>query len=689
VTDAVRSVAEGELLWTPPAAFVEGSHLARFAASLVERRGLRFADYAAMWQWSVDEPAVFWEAIYEYFGIVSSTRYESVIAGAMPRARWFTGARVNFAEHLLRHEREAAPDAIAIVSAAEGRETRSITWHELGAQVRALATRLRALGVGPGDRVAAYLPNITETVVAMIAVTAIGAIWSSAAPEFGASTVLDRFAQIEPKVLFAADGYRFGGKSFDRTAEVAAIAAGLPTLETMVWLPLLDAAVEPPKSGVRTIAWAEATAEPGPPRDAFVYERVGEDHPLWILYSSGTTGLPKAIVHAHIGILLEQYKTTAFNMNLTPASRVFFYTTTGWMMFNALVCALLQGASIVLYDGNPAYPSPDLLWRLAAEHRVTLFGASPTYVQQMQKAGLVPRERFALDALETVFLAGSPATPESFAWFYENVKPDLWVTSQSGGTDFCSGLVGSVATQPVYAGEIQGRILGMDVHAWDDAGNELIDAVGELVVTSPAPSMPLFLWNDPGDVRYRESYFATYPGVWRHGDFLKINHRGGAYVYGRSDSTLNRFGVRIGTAEVYRAIERLDEVLDSLIVCLETPNGGFYMPLFVKLAPGITLTEEVRRRIVERLRTDCSPRHVPDEIHVVPDIPYTLSAKKMEVPVRRILRGADAASVAAPDAMRNPAAIAWFVAFRDTIAERVGATDGGASRKDFPIGLTK
>ena len=540
-----------------------------------------------------------------------------------------------------------------------------MSWPELGGAVRILATFLRDLGVEPGDRVVSYMPNIPETAIAMMATTAIGAIWSSAAPEFGVQTVL------EPKVLFAADGYRFGGKNFDRSAELAAIVGGLPTLEKIVWLPYLDAAATPP-AGVPSVTWGEALSGPAVARDAFSYERVGEDHPLWILFSSGTTGLPKPIVHGHVGITLELLKSGAFNTNLTPSSRLFFYSTTGWMMWNFLVSGLLHGSSIVMYDGHPSQPEPDLLWRMAETARVTVFGSSPTYVQQMQKLGLVPKEKYDLHRFETIFLAGSPATPESFVWFYDSVKADLWLTSQSGGTDFSSGLVGAVPTQPVYAGEIQARCLGMDVHAWNDRGEEVIGEVGELVVTSPAPSMPLFFWNDPGDVRYRESYFSTYPGVWRHGDFLKINERGGCYVYGRSDSTLNRYGVRIGSAEIYRCIERLDEVADSLIVCIETPNGGFYMPLFVKLAQGVELDDTTKATLVKRLRTDCSPRHVPDEIHSVPDIPYTLSAKKMEVPVRRILQGVAPDKVAARDAMRNPAAIDWFIAFRESIAERVG-----------------
>jgi len=665
-----RNVVEGELLWTPSPEFARRSRLARFEDWLEARRGLRFAEYDDLWRWSVTDPEAFWGALWEFFAVRSESPYRSVRSGAMPHTRWFSGCRINFAEHLLRHEHVAGPEDVAILHHSELRQPGELRWHELGDAVRILATRLRALGIVPGDRVVSYLPNVPETVVAMMATTAIGAIWSSAAPEFGAQTVIDRFAQIEPKLLFAADGYRFGGKDFDRRPDLRKIVAALPTLERIVWLPYLDPAATP-ECGVPAMSWAEATAGPSVSRESFTYERVGEDHPLWILFSSGTTGLPKPIVHGHVGITIEQLKSTAFNSNLTPASRMFFYSTTGWMMWNALVSALLQGASIVLYDGHPAYPEPDLLWRAAAELKVTLFGTSPTYAREMQKQGLVPKDRYDLGALETIFLSGSPATPETFAWFYDNVKADLWLTSQSGGTDFCGGLVGSVPTRPVYAGEIQGRLLGLDVHAWNDTGEELVDEVGELVVTSAAPSMPLSFWNDPDDQRYRESYFSVFPGVWRHGDFIKINERGGCYVYGRSDATLNRFGVRIGTAEIYRCLERSPEVADSLIVCLETPDGGFYMPLFVKLAPGLELDEATRKAIVARLRSECSPRHVPDEIHRVPDIPYTLSAKKMELPVRRILRGAPVGSVAARDAMRNPDSIDWFVSFAESLAGRL------------------
>jgi acetoacetyl-CoA synthetase len=411
------------------------------------------------------------------------------------------------------------------------------------------------------------------------------------------------------------------------------------------------------------LSWSQLVVRADVPRERFRYERVAHDHPLWIVFSSGTTGLPKAIVHSHVGALLEHLKLMHFHLNLGPDSVMFFYSTTGWMMWNLLLAALLTGSGIVLYDGNPAHPTPDFLWKLAADTRATNFGASPTFVQMMERAGLRPGETYDLSRLESILVAGAPSTPETFEWFYRCVKRDLWVTSQSGGTELCSGFVGASPTLPVHAGEIQTRMLGMDVHAWSDDGREVVDEVGELVCTSPFPSMPIKFWNDPEGKRYRESYFEVFPGTWRHGDFIKINARGGCYIYGRSDSTLNRYGVRIGTAEIYRAVEHVDDVADSLIVCCELPGGNFFMPLFVKLKPGATLDEALIQKINGKLREDCSPRHVPDRIYTVEQVPYTLTGKKMEVPVRKLLMGWPLEKAASRDAMMNPPAIDWFVRF--------------------------
>ena len=656
-------MTEGTLLWTPDPAAVEASQVAQFMRWLAVERGRSFTTYEELWHWSVTDLEGFWSAIWDFFAVRSDAPYTCVVdRHTMPGAVWFPGSRVNYAEHALRREAQAGPDEVALVHSSELRPLATTTWHELGDQVRRLATQLRALGIQPGERVAAYLPTLPETVVAMLATIAIGAVWSSAAPEFGARTVIDRFAQIEPALLLVADGYRFAGKDFDRADEIATILRALPTVRHVVWLPYLHPdATTPPVPGA--LRWETLLAGPPAARDDFAFERVDERHPLWVLFSSGTTGLPKAIVHGHVGLVVEHLKSTVLGQDLSPQTRMFFYTTTGWMMFNALCSALLAGSSIVLYDGHPAHPGPELLWRLAEQAGATTFGASPTYVQIMQKAGLVPRERFDLSRLRGVLLTGSPVTPEATAWFYTNVKADLAVTSPSGGTELCAGLVGGTPLLPVRAGEIQARLLGMDVHAWNEDGSEVIDEVGELVVTSPSPSMPLRFWNDPGDARYRETYFERFPGVWRHGDFIKINRRGGAYIYGRSDATLNRFGVRIGSAEIYRAIERLDEIADSLVVCLELPDGGFWMPLFVRLAPGAALDDALRARIVATLRRDGSPRHVPDEIHAVEAIPYTLTGKKMEIPVRRILAGMPPERAASPESMMDPRALAWYVAF--------------------------
>lgn len=659
-------VAEGELLWRPRPEYADGSNLSRFTAWLNDTGRATVQDYEELRVWSVTETAAFWAAVWDYFEVESSQTYTTVVDSlAMPGAAWFPGSRLNYAEHLLRHAR-TAPEATAIHHSSELRQQAQMTWGDLAAQVRRVATTLRWLGVGPGDRVVAYLPTVPEAAIAMMATIAVGAVWSSAAPEFGVKTVTERFGQIEPKVLFVADGYRFGGRDFTRHTEAVGIAAALPTLEHVVWLPYLDPSSTVPDGLPPAMTWAELVGGPAVPDEEFRFEHVAHDHPLWILFSSGTTGLPKAIVHSHVGVLVEHLKVLSFHLDLGPDSTMFFYTTTGWMMFNLLTAALLTGSAVVFYDGNPAYPEPDQLFRLAADTGTTFFGASPTFVQMMEKAGLRPGETFDLSRLQGMMVAGAPATPETFAWCYENVASDLWVTSQSGGTEICSGFVGASPTLPVHAGEIQTRMLGMDVRAWSDEGRDVVDEVGELVVTRPFPSMPIHFWGDADGSRYHESYFDTFPGVWRHGDFLKVNDRGGCYIYGRSDSTLNRFGVRIGTAEIYRAVEQEPEIADSLIVCLELPGGTFFMPLFVRLEPGTELTDELRVRVAKRLRSDCSPRHVPDAVYAVAAVPYTLTGKKMEIPVRKVLLGVPLEKAASRDAMADPTAIDWFVEFART-----------------------
>ena len=658
-------VTEGQLLWTPSPEFIRDSNLTKYLGWLRENRGRDFGDYESMRLWSVEDIEGFWDSIWNYFSVQSDTPYiRAHNCDDMPGTRWFEGSKVNYAEHLLRHEAKAGEGEAALQACSETRPLAAMSWRQLGRQVRILATQLRALGVAPGDRVAAYMPNVPETAVAMMATLAIGAVWSSAAPEFGVKTVVERFGQIEPKILFAVDGYRFAGRDFKRESEVRHIVEQLPTLDHVVWLPYLDPQAAAPDFKGAAL-WSEAMDNPDVPVDSFRFERVAYDHPLWVMFSSGTTGLPKAIVHSHVGVLVEHLKLTHFHMDLKPDSVMFFYSTTGWMMWNALLASLLTGATAVLYDGSPVHPGPDILWKLAADVRATCFGASPTFVQMMQKAGLRPGVTYDLSPLRSIVVSGAPSTPETFNWFYRCVKADLWVTSQSGGTEICGGFVGAAPLLPVYAGEIQTRLLGMDVHAWSDNGEELEGEVGELVVKKPFPSMPIRFWNDAGDRRYRESYFDTFPGVWRHGDFIRINARGGCYITGRSDSTLNRHGVRIGTAEIYRAVERVPEVADSLIVCCETPDGNFFMPLFLKLKPGTELDETLLRKISAILRADCSPRHVPDYIYQVEDVPYTLTGKKMEVPVRKILMGMPVEKAASRDAMMKPAAIDYFARFAE------------------------
>jgi acetoacetyl-CoA synthetase len=647
-------VREGDLLWAPSPEWVDRSTLTAFTRWAQERTGRTFADYDELWTWSTTELEEFWQAIWDFFEVRSSAPHTAVLETRdMPGARWFPGARLNYAEHVLRQEQPGRP---ALLYVNETQPVRELPWEEFARQVRVVATHLRAGGVRPGDRVVAYLPNIPEAVVAMVATASVGAVWAGVSPDFGARGALDRLGQLEPAVLFCADGYRYGGRAFDRRGEVAEIVAGLPGLREVVHVPVLG--LEQPGT-----AWAEVLAEPDVAAAEFACEQVAFDHPLWVLFSSGTTGLPKAIVHGHGGILLEQLKLQSFHLDLHAGDRAFFFTTTGWMMWNFLVSMLLLGTVPVLYDGNPAHPDVDALWRAAQDSRARLFGASPTFVELMQKAGVVPRERFDLSALEIVMPAGSPVSPAVTAWFYANVKDDLWIATGSGGTDCCTGFVGGVPTLPVRAGEIQARSLGVAAESWDVNGQPVVGEVGELVITAPMPSMPLFFWGDGDGARYRASYFETYPGVWRHGDFFEVNERGGCFVRGRSDAVLNRQGVRIGTAEIYRVVEDDPAVLSSLVVNLDLPGGAFFMPLFVVLAPGVVLDADLSARLRRSLREEYTPRHVPDAIIAIGAVPLTRSGKKMEIPVRRLLLGADPAAVADPGAMADPDALTDYVEY--------------------------
>jgi acetoacetyl-CoA synthetase len=642
------------VLWEPGERRRERANITAFARWAAEHRGAPAAaadDYRALWEWSTTDLDAFWSAVWDYYGVRSDTPYDAVLADdAMPGARWFPGATLNYARHLFTDRDD---DAVAIRHASELRVAGEWTWGELKRRTAAIAAGLRRLGVGPGDRVVGYLPNIAETVAAFYACAAIGAVWSSCSPDFGVRSVIDRFAQIEPKVLLAVDGYRYGGRDFDRTGVLAELRAQLPTVEHTVVLPYLGATPVPD-----ALAWAdlEAAGEGA----ALDFTPVPFDHPLWVLYSSGTTGLPKAIVHGHGGILLEQLKNLHLHLDAQDDDRVFWFTTTGWMMWNFLVSVLLTRASIVLYDGSPAHPDLGALWDLAERTGVTVFGTSAGYLATCMKEDVHPAEGRDLSRLHAIGSTGSPLSPEGFAWCYREFGDRLWLFSTSGGTDVCSCLVGGVPTLPVHEGEIQAPALGMAVAAWDPEGRPVVGEVGELVVTRPAPSMPIRFWNDPGGERLRDSYFAMYPGVWRHGDWIEITDRGTAVIYGRSDSTINRGGVRMGTSEIYRAVLALDEVVDALVVDVPQEGGGSRIELFVVVREGSRLDDDLTRRLARRIREDCSPRHVPDAVRAIAEVPRTLSGKVLEVPVKRILMGEDPARVASRDSLANPAALDYF-----------------------------
>ena len=643
------------ILWQPDAERIERSTLTRYARWLAESRGVETSGYDELWRWSTTDLEGFWGSIWEFFEIRASTPYERVLGSrAMPGAEWFAGARLNYAEHAFRN-RDAGE--VAVRHASELRPLAETTWGELRELTRRLAASLRATGIGPGDRVVAYLPNVVEALAAFHACASVGAVWSSCSPDFGVRSVVDRFAQIEPRVLLAVDGYRYGGRDHDRLEVVRALQEAIPSLERTVVLGYLDDAPSLERL-TRATSWDDFLEEG---EDApLAFAQVPFDHPLWVLYSSGTTGLPKAIVHGHGGILLELSKQLGLHVDLQRDDRLFWFTTTGWMMWNFVSAALLTEGSAVLYDGNPGHPDLGTLWTLAAEAGVTCFGTSASFIAACSKAGVDPREGRDLSRLRAVGSTGSPLAPEGFDWVYERLGPDVWLFSTSGGTDLCTAFVGGVPTLPVYRGELQARALGAKVEAWDEDGNAVVGEVGELVITEPMPSMPLHLWGDEDGSRYRASYFETFPGVWRHGDWIEITDRGTAIITGRSDATINRGGVRMGTAEIYRAVLSLPEVVDALVVDLPREGTQGYMPLFVVLQPGRSLDEELVETIRARIREDCSPRHVPDEIRAVPAVPRTLSGKVLEVPVKRILSGEESERTVSRDSLADPEALRPF-----------------------------
>ncbi len=640
----------GDILWTPPADWRDTTEIGRFVNWLRDERSREFDQYDDLYRWSVDDLEGFWGALWDFYEI-RSTPYERVLGKrTMPGAEWFPGARLNYAEHLIGLEEDR--NRVAVVARSQTRGPRELTFAELIEQAGRVRAGLQRLGVQPGDRVVAYMPNIPETLIAFIATASLGAIWATCAPEFGARSVVDRFAQIEPRVLIAVGGYGFRDRYIDRRAEVETIRGRIPSIEHVVWVPFGEAAI--PDS----VSWEDLTAESAP----LEFEQVPFDHPIYVLFSSGTTGLPKPIVHGHGGQLIEHRKNLGLGWDLKPGGRLLWFSTTAWMMWNALIAGLQLRSSIVMLDGDPAWP--DLLeqWRLAEELQPSVMGVAPAYLMACRKAGIQPGRECDLSSIRMLCTAGSPLPPEGYLYAYEQLGPEILLNNGSGGTDVCTGLVSGSFAQPVYEGEITGPCLAVDAHAFDPAGNEVIGDLGELVITQPMPSMPVALWGDESGERYRSSYFDVYPGVWRQGDWIVFTERGSCIITGRSDATLNRGGVRLGTGEFYAVVEDVPEVIDALVVHLEDAGGGAgELLLFVVPADGAEVDDAVRERIARALRSELSPRHVPDTIVSVPAIPRTLTGKKLEAPVKRILRGESSERVASRDSLLDPAALDAFV----------------------------
>ncbi|AMP38358.1 acetoacetate--CoA ligase [Ralstonia solanacearum] len=675
----MSTIEAGALLWTPSADAVARARLTHYLDWLARERGLRFSattpeGYDRLWTWSTTDLEAFWTSVWDHFDLRASTPFTQMLGRrTMPGAQWLVGARLNYVDQVMRHvEQGGNPDRPAIRYASETAPLADLSWRELRRRVAALADALRRMGVVPGDRVAAYLPNTPDAIVAFLATASVGAIWSVCAPDMGQVAVADRFRQIEPKVLIAVDGYHYGGRAFDRTGVVAEMLAALPSVGHLVLVPQLHGGIDRARFP-RALDWRDLSAGEVP----LVVTPVASDHPLWILYSSGTTGMPKPIVHGHGGLLLVQTAMGALHLDLGPDDVYHWYSSTGWVMWNAQVSGLLAGATLALYDGNPGTPDLNTLWRFAQEAGVTFFGAGAAFFANCLKAGIEPGRNFDLSKLRAVGSTGSPLSAEAYDWIYRHVKADVWLNPISGGTDFAGCFVGGVPTLPVHAGEMQCRNLGSRVEALDETGKPRIDAVGELVCTAPIPSMPLFFWGDADGSRYRDSYFDMYPGLWRHGDWIRITPRGGAIIYGRSDATINRHGIRMGTAELYRVVEDLPEVLDSLVVDLEFLGRESFMPLFVVLRDNAALDDALRSTINARIRAGLSARHVPSVIVQAPGVPRTLSGKKMEVPIKKLLLGAPPERIANPDAMANPEVLAWYVEYARALA--APSADGGTA----------
>ncbi|MFJ4652847.1 acetoacetate--CoA ligase [Nocardia sp. NPDC088792] len=637
--------------WVPGEQDIAEAQVSYFARFVEKRTGVSVPDYQALWQWSVDDLAGFWGEVWDYFHL--GARAGEVLASSeMPGAQWFPGTRLNYVDRVVSQARTDRP---AILGVDEDGSIAEISWATMLATAAAFARTLRELGVGPGDRVAGYLPNIPEAIIAFLGTASLGATWSACGQDYSAQAALDRLGQLEPKVLVTADGYRFGGKTHDKSADITTLRAGLPTLAATVVVPRLGASA-PGTALPDTLSWADLPVDAAHPE--IHLEQVAFDHPLWVLYSSGTTGKPKGIVHGHGGVVLEHLKSVALQSDIGPDDTFLWYTSPSWMMWNFQVAGLLVGATVVTYDGSPAAPTPDALWQIAARTRATVVGTSPGYVLGCMKAGSVPRRDHDLSALRLVGITGSSLPPSSSLWLHENVG--VPVASISGGTDVVSAFIGGVRTVPVWPGELSAPYLGVALDSWDESGNPVRGEVGELVITKPMPSMPIHFWNDPDNSRYHDAYFDMFPGVWRHGDWITLTPHGSVIVHGRSDSTLNRQGIRMGSADIYQAVESLPEITEALVIGVELPEGAYWMPLFVTLAPGISLTDDLKTRINTKIRQEVSPRHVPDEIIEAPGIPHTRTGKKLEVPIKKLFQGADPAKVLSPTAVDNPALLDWY-----------------------------
>ena len=645
-----------KILWEPSHSMAENSNLSAYMQWLKKHEDLKFGNYQELWSWSVNHIADFWESIWKFFKVISKTPITEVVSkDPMPYTQWFGGTSLNYAEHIFRNETDNYP---AIIYASEGEVIKEISWQELKWKVAAFRSFLLRSGVKAGDRVVAYLPTIPEATIAFLATNSIGAVWSSTSPDFGTSSVIDRFSQIAPKVLIAVNGYKYGGKSFNRMKEVEEIAENLDELEKVVIIPYIES-----KEDIlldKAISWEETISSK---TEELHFKQVPFQHPIWVLYSSGTTGIPKAITHSNGGVLLEHLKYLAFHNDVKPGERCFWYTTTGWMMWNYIQASMLCGGILVLYDGSPGYPDLNVLWQFAQDAQINHFGTSAAFIAANMKEKIYPGKEFDLSSLRSLNSTGSPLAPEGFDWVYKEVKNDLWLASISGGSDVCSAFVGGNPLLPVYSGEIQCRALGCKLEAYNENGKPVLDEVGEMVILEPMPSMPVFFWNDNNYKRYNESYFEMYPGVWRHGDWIRVTPRNGIVIYGRSDSTLNRGGVRIGTSEIYRALDKIPEISDSLIIFVEKGNEQSYMPLFVVFKEGFNLDDELKKKIKLTLRDEYTARHVPDDIFEIDAVPYTISGKKMETPIKRILTGDDPLKVVNYDAVKNPESIDFFIRF--------------------------